>query len=356
MNATRTGEEGTGAWPAGWVIRPPAGGEPGEVEIADVVGGRSARCEAGALCAGLLAADGPRPGGPLADLLPVPAPDGAERRQSLEDGWHDWERRGWQPSHQYYVASRPWEPGDGDGAAGAREDTRGQPPEPRRHGRPAPLGAPLEPGTRAVGRLLAERRSQRSFADRPVPRAALSGVLAYGLAGVRDGLDRSARAQPPAPGGDGAGSAWDVYVCVLDVDGLEAGAYRYDLEDHALAMVRPGDHRAELVSILQGMNAPSTAAWMIVLVADFPRSQWLHPHEDGLRRLYVESGLLAQELIILGSSYGLGTLVTPAQKDSPMLALLELPADRYAPVYTLTMGPLSPAGAGADPEQRATRG
>ena len=55
-------------------------------------------------------------------------------------------------------------------------------------------------------------------------------------------------------------------------------------------------------------------------------------------RLYLETGVLAQELIILVESYGLSTLVTPAQQDRPFLGLHGFTADRHAPMYTLTMG------------------
>lgn len=55
--------------------------------------------------------------------------------------------------------------------------------------------------------------------------------------------------------------------------------------------------------------------------------------------------MLGQQLIVLAMSYGLSTLVTPAQKDRAYLDLHALPEDRFAPVYTLTMG-LSRGGAG----------
>jgi hypothetical protein len=102
--------------------------------------------------------------------------------------------------------------------------------------------------------------------------------------------------------------------------------------------VRPGNHREAMIGVLQGMRSPKTAAWTLGLVADFPRYQWRYRHEHALRRLYVEAGFVGQELLALGLAYNLGTLVTPAQKDSAYLDLHGLTADRYAPVYTLTMG------------------
>ena len=102
-----------------------------------------------------------------------------------------------------------------------------------------------------------------------------------------------------------------------------------------------------MIDVLQGMHSPATAAWTLGMVADFPRYQWRYRHEHGLRRLYLESGILGQELVILAMSYGLSTLVTPAQKDRAYLALHDLPEGRYAPIYTFTMG-WSRGAAGVD--------
>jgi len=142
------------------------------------------------------------------------------------------------------------------------------------------------------------------------------------------------------------GAAWDLYLCIYSVAEIEAGSYYYDIVGHQLINVRPGDHRETMIDALQGLRVPATAAWTLGLMADFPRYQWRYRHEYALRKLYVEAGFIAQELLMLGMSYGLETLVTPAQKDTPYLELHGLSGDRYAPVYTLTMGLSRKGGTG----------
>lgn len=334
-------------WPVGMRIRPPADPAAAHVEVADTVGGRRFRWSADALSAFIL--DGADAGDRLTGdrgswLRAVEAAGGGRGR--LAAGWRHWLDRGWYPADQYYAASRRWryaDIDDQDRAVRTRVLERylaaeGPPvaeayPDGPRTALPGPAPAP----ERSVARLLTGRRSGRAYVPMPVPKATLSGLLWYGLAQVRKRRERTDPSRPLSYL-DSFGSAWDFYLCAFDVADLAPGTYCYDIRRHDLIGIRLGDHRDAMARILQGMWSPRTAGWTLGLVADFPRYQWRYRHEHGLRRLYLESGIIAQELIILAEAYGLATLVTPAQQDTPYLQLHGLGNDRYAPVYTLTMG------------------
>ncbi|WP_449060976.1 SagB/ThcOx family dehydrogenase [Planomonospora algeriensis] len=342
-------------WPTGFRIRPAVDAEAADVEVTDTVTGRRFRWSPESLSEYILA--GGRTTGDLTGNRDgwLEALDRSQERDRLLPGWRHWQRRGWYPSDQYYVASRRWaydDTTDRDGAireATVAEYLRkdGPPPEPVRLSGPrVALGEPASPGAQPVSRLLATRRSGRAYVNEPVALGRLSGLLWYGLAEVRKRAARTDDSQPMSYL-DSYGSAWDFHLCVYNVDGVEPGTYRYELLDHELTGIRPGDHRETMIDVLQGMHSPATAAWTLGMVADFPRYQWRYRHEHGLRRLYLEAGILGQELLILGMSYGLSTLVTPAQKDRAYLGLHGLEDRRHAPVYTLTMG-LSRGGAGID--------
>ncbi|WP_203911970.1 SagB/ThcOx family dehydrogenase [Rhizocola hellebori] len=332
-------------WPVGMRVRPAVDPASPDVEVADTVTGKRFRWAPESLARFIL--DG---GVSRRDL----AGDGdswqkvfnANTRTHLVPGWRHWQDRGWHPSDQYYAASRRWDFVDATDIDGAiRTDavrrylsTDGPPAEEAKPTGPRiPLGQPKEPGDMQVSQLLVTRRSGRAYLPKPVPLERLSGLLWYALAEVRKRREATS-ADEPMSYLDSYGSAWDFYLCVYNVDGLEAGVYRYEILTHELIGIRPGDHRDAMIDALQGMHSPATAAWTLGFVADFPRYQWRYRHEHGLRRLYLESGILAQEVIILGMSYGLSTLVTPAQKDRPYLDLHRLSESRYSPVYTLTMG------------------
>lgn len=335
------------SWPAGFVIRPAVDPDGDRIEVADVVTGRRFHWHPQALAEKILAqqhqddSTAPAPAGPWADAL-----NGGSDRAALVAGWKHWLDRGWHPSDQSYIASRRWQYADttdsGDQVRSQTIEgyvrTGGAPPQEVLPDVPAvPLGEPPVPGSRSVGALLAGRRSGRAYVPQPTPLPLLSGLLWHGLADIRVRRERTSPDQPLSYL-DSFGSAWDCYVTAYGVDSLPEGAYRYDLTRHQLLSVRPGNHREAMSDILQGMRSPATAAWTIGLVADLPRYQWRYRHEHALRRLWFEAGLIGQELIVLGASYGLSTLVTPAQKDRPYLSLHQLDDRRYTAVYTLTMG------------------
>ena len=337
----------TAPWPAGIAIRPPVDADSDRVEVSDVLTGRRFHWRPRALAEAILAqhqaagSDATQPPGPWTAAL-RDRPDAGE----LTQGWKHWLERGWHPSDQSYLASRRWQyadstdPGDRIRTATIEDYLRrgGEPPHEVLPDAPVVgLGEPAAPGGRSVGALLAGRRSGRAYVPRPTPLPVLSGLLWHGFADIRARRERSSPEEPLSYL-DSFGSAWDVHATVYSVDGLPAGAYRYDLAEHRLLAVNPGDHRSAMTDVLQGMRSPATAAWTVGLVADLPRYQWRYRHEHALRRLWFEAGLIGQELIVLGSAYGLSTLVTPAQKDRPYLSLHQLDDRRYAAVYTLTMG------------------
>ncbi|MDI6104839.1 SagB/ThcOx family dehydrogenase [Actinoplanes sp. NEAU-A12] len=322
------------SWPVGVALRPPVDLEAATVELADQVTGRRFQCRPEALAATILSGRVPAPLDQLGD------------RTALVPGLRHWLRRGWRPSDGAYLASRRWSYADtADPGNRIREQTvagylaaGGQPPaEQLPDGPVTVLGPPAPPGEQPVTQLLNRRRTGRVYRSEPVPLADFSGLLWYGFARVRYRRERSDPGMPLSLL-DSVGSAWDIALAVYGVDGVEPGIYRYDILRHELRLVQAGDHRAAMVDVLQGMHSPETAGWTLGLVADFPRYQWRYRHEHGLRRLWMEAGMIGQELLLLASSYGISTLVTPAQKDRPFLRLHGFDDRRYAAVYTLTQG------------------
>jgi SagB-type dehydrogenase family enzyme len=338
-------EPRTALWPPGFRIRPAAGDEAHRIEIADAISRRRFRWPPLALAREILEADDGSDGKPskLRELKAA-----VDDRSELVPGWRHWHQRGWHPSDELYVASRQCWPfvdvNDDDGsirtATVERFLAHDGPPLEAEHadGPVIELPPPAPPAARPVSELLVKRRSERAYKRTAVPLETLSGFLWHALEGIRVRRRRES-VDNPLSYLDSYGAAWDVYLCLYGVDGLEPGAYAYDLVRHELVCVRPGDHRQAMAQVLQGMRAPVTAAWTLGLVADFPRYAWRYRHEYGLRKLYLEAGFIAQELIVVGMSYGLGTVVTPAQQDTLYLELHRLSRERYAPVHTLTMGP-----------------
>jgi SagB-type dehydrogenase family enzyme len=275
-----------------------------------------------------------------------------------------WWRRRWHPSLEYYLWSRRSNASDFESREGDNGGRRARPaPE-----RPIPPGprlalspAPPLPDRRSFGALLFARRTARSYSARPAPSATFSGVLRWGLP--------DACRTPPALGlhpsrsSEAILSCLRVYAAVYSVDGIAPGAYFYDGDANALVPTgRLGDCREAMRHLLFGSEAPLTANWTLILVADFARLQFYRPDERALRDLYVEAGALGQRLLLVAAACGLAALPTPACRDREMEGFLSLDARRYGPVYTVTMGSSSELRTGREaspslrpPSRRGTK-
>ncbi len=283
----------------------------------------------------------------LADRGWFPAAPLAESQvESIQRWW----QRGWHPSLSYYLWSRHSDfrdrtDSDGEVRKGmVRRYLDEGVPGPRRTagGPPTMLAAPRQPQG-GVGNLLLGRRTSRGYQEAAVELDRLATVLRMGLADLR-----SVRLLPrnnPLEWLSSHGTAFDFYVVNFRAQGLARGVHLYDLETESLSAVRLGDFREQMCRALIGMRAPETAAWTIVVVADFAQYQWRYRHERALRHLYMAAGRVAQRLIVVGESVGLGSLPTPAAADELLCDLLDIDPDRQAPVYTLTMGPVPERGA-----------
>ena len=198
---------------------------------------------------------------------------------------------------------------------------------------PAPRPLPAD----RLGDVLMARRTVRSYGRDPVGLGELSTVLAHGLADVRANrvLDRRDELEWLRS----HGTAFDLFVVNYSIEGLAPGVHRYDIREHRLTLVRSGDLRGQMCSILVGMRGPESAAFTLVLAADFAQYQWRYRHERALRHLYMSVGRSGQRLLVAALGLGLGTLPTPATRDADTCALLGLDPVTSTPLYTLTMGP-----------------
>ena len=256
-----------------------------------------------------------------------------------------WWKKGWHPSLEYFLWSRTDRFQDKQDTTGNVRrrvinqflEQGGVPPRVPAKGptinmpKPRPL-----PDDETLGHLLMSRRTIRTYATTPAPLSVFSDILFHGLDDVREKRTRPIRDQLDYLQTHGIG--FDFYFVVYSVADLHPGVYRYDVANHTLVQLKTGDYRTDMKSILIGMKSPETAAWTLVITADFAQYQWRYRHERALRHLYMASGRVAQRMIVVGSVYGVGSLPTPAMRDLECCNLLDLDMSRQAQLYTLTMG------------------
>ncbi len=188
-----------------------------------------------------------------------------------------------------------------------------------------PAGTPLAPRELPLvereGELydvLLRRRTTRSFdrgASVALPELAVVLRYVFGYQGYAPllGQVNTLRRTSPSAGGF---HPIDAYPLVTRVDGLDAGLYRYDAADHALALLEPldtEDARALATRFVCGQTYLGDAHVVVVLAARFDRAFWKYrDHRKALAALLLDAAHLSQTLSLVATELGLGAFVTAA--------------------------------------------
>jgi SagB-type dehydrogenase family enzyme len=200
-----------------------------------------------------------------------------------------------------------------------------------------PLPAPVQPDM-TLARAIRSRLSCRRFAGRSLTEQEV-GTLLHAAYGVQEqleleGLEFSMR---PVPSG-GALYPLEVYLLARDVGGLEEGVYHYaalthGLEEVGLVPLPP----AFLSYLFMGQPYVAAAGAIAVVTAVVHRS--LRKYGDrGFRYILFEAGHLAQNLNLMASACGLGTLDLGGFFDQDLATLLRISLEEEVPLYAVAMG------------------
>lgn len=196
------------------------------------------------------------------------------------------------------------------------------------------LPAPRLDGGASIERVLAERRSVRAHARRPVPLEDVAQLL-WAAQGVTE-PGRGLRTAPSA----GATYPLETYLVAASVAGLEPGLYRYDPASHGLVPLRSGDLREALADASLRQASVATAPLSIVLAAVHARTEARYGGRAG-RYVAMEVGTAAQNVALQAVSLGLGMVFVGAFRDDEVRRLLGLSADQD-PLAILPVGEPAP--------------
>jgi SagB-type dehydrogenase family enzyme len=192
------------------------------------------------------------------------------------------------------------------------------------------LPSPRLDGAGAVERALAQRRSLRSFADRPLALTD-AGQLLWAAQGVSD----------PAQGRRTAPSAGATYPLVLylvagRVDGLAAGSHRYDAASHRLTAVATGDLRAAIAGAARDQRWIADAPALVVIAAQ-PQRTAARYGARAERYVAIEAGAAAQNLLLQAVALGLGGTLVGAFDEAALKRVVPL-GDGEQPLAIVAVG------------------
>jgi SagB-type dehydrogenase family enzyme len=179
------------------------------------------------------------------------------------------------------------------------------------------------------------RESRRSYSSKAITVKELSFLL-WATQGIRQHLDpgHALRTVPSA----GCRHAFETYLCVFNVQGLEQGVYRYLPVEHQLLLEFIEDHLKHRVieaTFRQGWVADSAVTFVWTAIPY--RMEWRY-HIDSAKVIAIEAGHICQNLYLACEAIEAGTCAIAAYDQEKMDELLKVDGDDEITVYIAPVG------------------
>ncbi len=206
------------------------------------------------------------------------------------------------------------------------------------------LPLPAKTTSLTVEEAILMRKSIREWSNKPLTIGQVSMILWATQGVVEDYGGWLRRAAPSA----GATYPLEIYVVVGDeavlVGGdkyVDAGVYKYDYRRHSMKLVVGGDRRSALWSASLYQDWIRDAPISVVICAVYERTTGRYG-ERGIRYVILEAGHVGQNIYLMATSLGLGTVAIGAFYDEEVAKAISV-ARNEKPLYIYPIGvPLTP--------------
>ncbi|MHB9132666.1 MAG: SagB/ThcOx family dehydrogenase [Armatimonadota bacterium] len=182
--------------------------------------------------------------------------------------------------------------------------------------------------------LIGTRTSVREYAPEPISLAKL-GLLLWCTQGVKKQVDTRAtfRTVPSA----GARHAFETYLLVNRVEGLDPGLYRFLALEYALQPVALDNPTEAITEACLNQGMVRTSAVTFLWAADAHRMTWRYG-ERGFRYLHLDAGHVCQNLYLAAEAIDCGSCAIAAFDDDALNTALGLDGEEQFAVYVATVG------------------
>jgi SagB-type dehydrogenase family enzyme len=190
-----------------------------------------------------------------------------------------------------------------------------------------------------VEQVVAQRRSIRHFARRPLTLDEVSRLLHFGsgitgyLPSLEHGLLQPVRATPSG----GALYPVELYVVMLADGPAETGVYHYHVSSHGLEMLSSHNLTDALARATSDPALFVNAGLVIILTGLFAKTTFKYG-ERGYRFVLFEAGHIAQNILLEATALGLGAVPVAGFVDDEVNALLDLNGVDEASLYLIVVG------------------
>lgn len=179
-----------------------------------------------------------------------------------------------------------------------------------------------------------KRRSLRRYSDKPLTLEELSFLL-WCTQGVKEKYQNVTFRMVPSAG---ARHAFETYILVNNVKGLNSGLYRYLALDHKLQEVEMSAEIADkLVDAGLGQVFIKNSAVTFIWVAVPYRMTWRYS-ERGYRYMFLDAGHVGQNLYLAAEGIDCGACVIGAYDDDAVNNLLGFDGKELFVIYMASVG------------------
>jgi SagB-type dehydrogenase family enzyme len=187
----------------------------------------------------------------------------------------------------------------------------------------------------ALTAAFADRKSRRVYRNDPLSLEELSFLL-WATQGIRTPIN-SGHAYRTVPSA-GCRHALETYLCVLNIDGLQRGVYRYLPVEHQLLLEFAEEGLGKkVVAAVFGQPYPGKAAVTFVWAAVPYRMEWRYDIA-AYKVIALDAGHVAQNLYLACETMGAGTCAIAAYDQEAMDALLGIDGKDEFAIYLASVG------------------
>ncbi len=185
-------------------------------------------------------------------------------------------------------------------------------------------------------RLLQDRVSNRFYAEDPMNLDQLAFLL-WSTQGVRAIRGKNYAALRPVPSA-GARHAFETYLLVNNVQGLEQGVYHYLPIEHALELISIQENMAQtMTECACNQKWAGKAAVTFVYTAMAYRGEWRYT-VNAHRVMLIDAGHVVQNLYLSAQAIGCGTCAIAAFQQEMTDRLLQVDGQEEFTVYMAPVG------------------
>ncbi len=188
--------------------------------------------------------------------------------------------------------------------------------------------------------VVIQRRSRRRYEDIPLTIEELSFLL-YTTQGVKK-TRRNKEGKPTTTirtvPSAGARNAFETYLLINKVDGVDPGLYRYLPLDHKLVFLKSGRDLAERITDgCHGQGFVGSAPVVFIWTAVPYRMEWRYMHY-GCKFIALDAGHVCQNLYLAAEAVGGGTCAIGAYLQEKMDDVLDVDGTDEFTIYIAPVG------------------